>query len=298
MAEPLGSPFLLRFADHDVDFAARAVLAGAIDAFIADTAGAARLAALADRSPATLVVEPGHHEELEEHWAAQRDATVLCAPAVRLGASLSDLDGLRRTAELTDGRPILVPVIATVASLGDSALPALLRGSGADVAALTVVDADWQFALSTQLRALLSAVASFAAAGVPLVVQHAERLGPGLVAAGAAAFTDALPHARHDPLGGGPPRAVGYVEPGTWREVSAFSPHRGAVAACGRFGCRPLADDRTRGDLREHRAHLAVDEGLRAEADPDAVIASLRGAGSAYLRDWGEAVATARRAAA
>jgi hypothetical protein len=129
MGEPLGSPFLLRCADHDVEFAAKVVASGAVDAVIAGPRSAAQLVALAGTSPASLVVDAGDSfNDLEEHWAAQRDASVLCAPRLDLieAGDDPDLEPLRRTASLTDGRPVIAPVTATLMGLGEPRLTKLL----------------------------------------------------------------------------------------------------------------------------------------------------------------------------
>lgn len=298
--------FTLRCAEHDVDFAWRCLVGGSISSLLVSAGAAEELAGPAARAAATMFVAPPadlNPFDLDALVAAQRFADVLCSPPVTVTtAGRGGLDAVERVAQVTDPRPVVATVSVSAVALADAAgagLANALRDAGADGTLLTVPDADWHFAGSTQLDALLAVVDSFTATGVTLVIDGAERIGPGLIAAGAAGFASALPDLRRDPHEpGGLARPAGYAEPGRWREIDAFAAQPGAVAPCPWPGCRALSSGRTRGDLREHRAHAATAAARAAAADPDALIEELRRADMAYVSAWGARLAALRSAAA
>jgi hypothetical protein len=298
--------FLLRCLPHDVDFTARCLIRRSVRAVIADASVASELAHWTAKVGAVLVVDPGElggEADVEEVWAVQRDGAVIAAPHVAIGKNPptdEELEPLRRTAAVTDPRPVAAFVTVPASALLSAqvvATAAALANAGAGLVFIDVPDLDWLSAEDRQRDALLAAVRALRAEGVGVIVEEAERVGAALVAAGATGFASVLPHVRPR-VSGAAPSLAGYEVPGSWRAVDAFRAVAGRVADCPRDGCRALSSGRTLGDLREHRAHLGDTEAAAAAAEPDEIIHSMREAGGSYMRGWGTAARTARRAAA
>lgn len=298
--------FLLRCLPHDVDFVARCLTRRSVRAVIAEASVASELAHWTAMAGAALLVDPGEVGEgadLEEAWAAQREGAVIAAPRMVIGENPpreEELEPLRRTAALSDPRPVAVFVTVPASALLAAPVVtnlATLANAGAGLVFLDVPDVDWLSAEDWQRDALLAAVRALHTEGICAIVEGVERVGAALVAAGAIGFASVLPHVRRS-VGGGAPSLAGYEVPGGWQAVDAFRAVAGRVADCPRGGCRALSADRALGDLREHRAHLADSQAVAAAAEPAETVGSMSEAGGSYVRGWGAAALNARSAAA
>jgi len=138
----------------------------------------------------------------------------------------------------------------------------------------------------------VDAIAAFAGRGVEVVPDCVGRLGPPLIAGGAASFSTGAVYFRKVavPLlnkGGGGGVEVFYEVPQGWHEVPRGARHR--APRCFVPGCVAATTTASLDDVREHNLHLLREESRLAAANPAAWYAArLVASGQPDAVAWGE----------
>ena len=164
-------------------------------------------------------------------------------------------------------------VQVTLAALLDGVLSRLApayAATGVTRAFARVRGLDAEQASAPEFSAYLNAIAAFTAVGVELVPDCVGRLGPPLVAGGAASFSTGPVHFRRVPQAllnksGGGGIEVFYEVPGGFHAVARSARH--AAAPCFVPNCAAAASNVSLEELRLHNLHVLREEARLAAAN-------------------------------
>jgi hypothetical protein len=203
---------------------------------------------------------------------------------------------LRRCAAVAAGQLPITFIQVTAAQLRQglvSRLAPSYAATGVTRVFLRLRDLDAERVDAHEFSRLLEAVDAFNEVGLELVPDCVGRLGPPLVAGGAASFSSGPVHFRKVPatllnrLGsGGSAVRVFYEVAGEFRVVAREDRHR--VARCFISDCPADREDATLDDLRLHNMHVLREESrLAATRGPAWYGARLIASGQPYAVVWG-----------